>query len=475
MRRVIALMVTLALMVVFAGCGATGTPGGSTTAAPTAGQTTAQTQQEPKQVTLKWVGAGWLANEKADTLIKRWQDQNPNVKIEYTELANAVDEEYLKNLDIMIASGEQIDLTYLNITDLLVRALNGAAISINDAIAQNGDDFVKDYTSLATNMLSVDGKVYGVPYGNNTFKVFYNKTMTDAKGITIPEKWSIQEFTDIAKKLNDPANKVWGCIFPSTWSDICYAPAEVSGWTMAKKDSSGKFVPNFDDEIFKTSMKWVYDLAMTDKVTPSFATIKAESLNRRIALATKQTAMIVDGPYTLVFYQSYMFNDPGAGKLDFELGIADLPYITEEGGNNASYNTLVGAFWFPKTSANVNEAYRFARFICNGNFDKGVYMPTYTGADMKAATATLTEFTDSKGVFHKDIYPYETALKAVTVPNESYIGYWKNDPAIYAKYVPALYTLFNEQYTTYLSGEVTLDKFIENMQKLGAAEIANVK
>jgi len=336
MKKVIAVIITLALMVAIVGCGASKKSDGNTTTDTTATAST-QTEKEPEQVTLKWVGAGWLANEKADTLIERWEKQNPNVKVEYTELSSAVDEEYLKNLDIMIASGEQIDLTYLGVTDLLVRALNGAALPINDAIAQNGDDFEKDYTSLATRMLSVDDNIYGVPYANNTFKVFYNKTMTDAKGITIPEKWSIDEFTEIAKKLNDPDNNVWGCIYPSTWSDLCYAPAEVSGWTMVKKDSSGKFVPNFDDEIFKTSMQWIYDLAMTEKVSPSYATIKAESLNRRVALANKQAAMIVDGPYTLVFYQNYMFNDPGAGPLDFELGVADLPYITEEGGNNASY------------------------------------------------------------------------------------------------------------------------------------------
>jgi ABC-type sugar transport system, periplasmic component len=430
------------------------------------------TVTKPTPITLKWVGAGWLANEKADTLISRYEKANPNIKIKYTELSNLVDENYLKNLDIMIASGEQIDLTYLGTTDTLVRALNGAALPINDAIKKNGDDFVADYTQLATSMLTVDGKIYGVPYANNTFKVFYNKTMAKEKGITIPAKWSYQQFTEVAKKFNDPEKKIWGCIFPSTWSDLCYAPAEVSGWVMAKKDASGKYVPNFDDKIFRTSMQWAHDIALVDKVSPSYATIKAESLNRRIALATGKAGMIIDGPYTLVFLQNYMYNDPGAGPLKFELGVTEMPYITEQGGNNASFLSLVGSFWFPKTSKNVYEAYRFSRFICNGNFDKGVYMPAYTKADMKAATKTLTEYTDKFGTLHQGIYRYETALAAVSVPNQSYISYWKNDPTLYAKYVPGLYKLFTEQYSTYMSGEVTLDQFVKNMQELGEVEIS---
>jgi ABC-type glycerol-3-phosphate transport system substrate-binding protein len=152
-----------------------------------------------------------------------------------------------------------------------------------------------------------------------------------------------------------------------------------------------------------------------------------------------------------------MFDDPGAGPLSFELGVTELPYINDS-AKNCSFVSLVGAFWFPKTCQHLDEAYQFARFICNGNFDKGTYMPVYTGADMKSATATLTTYTDTKGTLHENIYPYETALAAVSAAHESYISYYKNDPQIYAKYVPRSIPCLTSSNTTFVSGEVTLDQ-----------------
>lgn len=124
MKKLISLLIAFALLFALAGCG-TGqqAEGGDTTPTEQPGQTNNDVPaDETEEVTLKWVGAGWLANEKADTLIERWENDNPDVKVEYMELSNAADEEYLKNLDIMIASDEQIDLTYLTITDFACKS-----------------------------------------------------------------------------------------------------------------------------------------------------------------------------------------------------------------------------------------------------------------------------------------------------------------------------------------------------------------
>lgn len=424
-----------------------------------------------EEVTLQWVGAGWLANDLAAGIIAEWEELHPNIHIEYVELSSRVDADYLKNLDIMIAGDEQVDITYLGVDDMFNRVMNGGALPIGDYVEAMGHDFEADFGSLATTTLSYDGEVYGIPFANNTFKVFYNKTMLDEKGIEIPETWSIEIFTEIANQLNDPENGVYGCVFPSNWQDLCYAPAEISGWQSVVKDADGNPVPNFDNETFKKCMQWVYNLAETDKVSPSYATIKAESLNRRIALAEKQAAMIVDGPYTLVWLNRYMWDDPGAGALDFELGVADIPYVTED-GSDVSFNTLVGTFYVPKSSAYPLEAYAFMHFLCTKKAQEITYMPTYLGADQDVATETFLTYTDVNGEVHENIYETEVAKAAVATPNESHVSRYSKDPA-FAKYYNIMYTLFGEQYTLFLAGEVTIDEFVETMQTLGAAEIAN--
>ena len=450
------------------GSAASGSASSASSSASTAGSTSEE------EITLQWVGAGWQANNKSDKVIAKWNELHPNVKVNYVELASVVDEEYMKNLDIMISGGEQVDITYLGIDDAFNRIMNGGALPVTEYVEAAGDDYDEMYGTLAKTQLSYNGELYGVPFANNTYKVFYNKTMMEEKGIEIPETWSYEEFTEIAKQVNDPDNGVYGCVFPSTWSDLCYAPAEVAGWQSVVKDADGNLVPNFEDEVFKKNMQWVYDLAETDKVSPSYATIKAESLNRRQALAQGDTAMIIDGPFTLVWLQTYMFDDPGEGQLPFEIGVADLPYMTEE-AKEVSFNTIVGAFYVPKTSAYPEWAYEFEKFLCNECYvESANYMPTYVDADWEAATESFREYTDSNGEVHEDIYPKEVAEGAVSTPYESHVAKWGKDPSL-AAYYNLMYTLFTEQYSVYLGGEMSLDDWCSMMQELAAAEIANIQ
>lgn len=426
------------------------------------------------EITLTWVGAGWLQNDKADKIIAKWNAIHPEIKVQYVDQGNTVDAAYLVNFDTMIGSGEVVDVTYITYGEVYNRILNGGALPLDEYIAAAGDNYEDMYGSLSTALLTYDGKVYGIPYAGNTFKVFYNKTMLDEKGITIPETWSLDEFRAIAAQLTDKEAGINGVTFPYGWQDIIYAPANLSGWFMAKYDENGNPVPNFDDEIFKTTMQAAKDLADVDGSAPNFATLTAESINRRQTLAAGKAAMIADGPYTLVWLQNYMFNDPGEGPLTFELGVADLPYVTED-GKGVSYNTVAGAFYVPKTSAHPAEAYEFAKFICNECPEEAAnYMPIYKDADMAAATKSFTEYTDASGEQHSEVYALDTAIAAVATPYEAYVGKYNYDPSL-AAYNSVLYNLFETNYALYFNGEMDLDTWVAMMQEMGAAEIANIK
>ena len=427
-----------------------------------------------EEVTLTWVGAGWLQNDKAGKIIAKWNAIHPDIKVNYVDQGNTVDQAYLTNFDVMVGGGQVVDVTYMTYGDVYNRILNGGALPLDEYIAAAGDDYEAMYGSLTTTLLNYNGSIYGVPYAGNTFKVFYNKDMVAAKGITIPETWSIEEFREIAKQLTDKENGINGVTFPYGWQDIIYAPANLSGWFMTKRDADGNIVPNFEDETFKKVMQWAKDLADVDGSSPSLATIMAESINRRRTLMTGTAAMILDGPYTLVWTQNFMFNDPGEGKLNFELGVAELPYATED-GKNVSYNTIAGAFYVPKTAKYPAEAYEFAKFICNECPEEAAnYMPIFAGADMSAATKSFTEYTDSKGEQHSEVYPLETAIAAVATPYEAYIGKYNYDPSLAAAN-SLCYNLFETNYALFLNGEMDLDTWTAMMQELAAGEIANLK
>jgi len=483
MKKVFAMLLAAAMVLSLAACGKSAAPAETTaaaaetkaaeTAAATEAATAAATEAPAEEITLRWAGAGWDQNDKANKIIAKWNAEYPNVKIEYIDLGATVDEGALANLDTMIGGGEAIDVVYLGQSDVYKRVMNGGALPLDEYIAANGDDYEGLYGTLSTAMLSYEGKIYGVPYAGNTFKVFYNKDMTDAAGITIPETWSIEEFTEVAKKLDAATPEgVTGVTFPYTWDEICYVPAQISGWKLTKKNADGTVVPTWDDPIFQKSLQWAHDLAAVEKLCPDLATMKAESINRRQYLASGKTAMIIDGPYTLVWLQNYMYNDPGAGDLTFNLGVTNVPYA-DAAGKDVSYNTLVGAFYVPKSAANPDWAYKFESFICNNcNGEAANYMPISKKADMKEATKSFTEYTDKNGVQHTDVYPQEVAEAAVATPFESHIGRFGYDPSL-ASYNTLMYTIYAEQYALYLNGEMDLKDWTDMMMELGAAEIAN--
>ncbi|MCI8416102.1 MAG: extracellular solute-binding protein [Lachnospiraceae bacterium] len=472
-QRFMALCLAMVLVLGLSACGGKSEGEEAKPQGETAGTTEGEgTGGGEDKVTIRWVAAGWSMNDKANKIIQKWNEIHPEVEVEYIELSSSVDETFLANLDTMISGGEVVDVVYLEQSDIYKRAISGGVLPMDEYIQAAGDDYEDMYGSLAVKMFSYDGHVIGVPYAGNTFKVFYNKTMTDAANIQIPENWSYEEFLETAKKLNDPENGVYGCVWPFNWADTVHIMAENSGWSMIKEQEDGTIAPNFDDEILKKCMQDLYNLSAVDKVSPDLATIKAESLNRRWALANQQAAMIVDGPYTLVYLQNYMYDDPGAGELEFELGVTNIPYM-DENGKDVSYYRVNAGFYIPKSSAHPAEAYEFEKFVCNYCAEEGAnYMPVFKDADMKLATKTFTEYTAADGEQHTEVYSQEVAEGAVAVDFESHLVRYNYNPE-YADKVSLMTTLYDEQYALFMNGEMEIDDWVSMMQEMGAMELSN--
>lgn len=126
MKRILALLMALVMVLGLVACGSkteapateqkeeTTTPE-ATTETPAA---TEETPAEPEKVTLRWIGAGWSQNDKANKIIEKWNAIHPEIEVQYIELGTTVDEDYLKNLDTMISGGEVVDVTYLTYSDV---------------------------------------------------------------------------------------------------------------------------------------------------------------------------------------------------------------------------------------------------------------------------------------------------------------------------------------------------------------------
>ena len=164
-------------------------------------------QAEPVKLTI-WGLDG--DNGLIPTMAKEFDDANEDIVVEFRAVAfDDLVNETLK----AVATGNPPDMISLDNPDFAMFSSRGAMLDITDRVAASTVIKAENYYPGPWNSVMWDGKVYGVPKATNTIALFYNKDLFAKAGIAAPpQTWD--ELLDAARKLNDPAGKVYGL----TWS-----------------------------------------------------------------------------------------------------------------------------------------------------------------------------------------------------------------------------------------------------------------
>ena len=107
-------------------------------------------------------------------------EEETGIKVNYEQLTN--DQLNTKILVSMAAGGSDLDVyMYMAYQNTKMYVQNGWLEPLDDYITDEFD--VNDFPASGINMSSVDGKLYGIPYGSEYTLIFYNKTMIEEAGI----------------------------------------------------------------------------------------------------------------------------------------------------------------------------------------------------------------------------------------------------------------------------------------------------
>lgn len=101
--------------------------------------------------------------------------------------------DFKKQLSIGASADELPDLAILDSPDHASYADMGIFADIT------GKFDVSNYYEGAVNSCTIDGKLYGVPFGVNCLALYYNEDMLNAAGCSVPTTWD--ELMETAKKL----------------------------------------------------------------------------------------------------------------------------------------------------------------------------------------------------------------------------------------------------------------------------------
>lgn len=149
-------------------------------------------------------------NNLIGTLAKEFDEKNDDIIVEFRAIAfDELVPEALK----AVATGNGPDIICLDNPDFAMFSSRGAMLDITERVANSKVIDTSVYYAGPLASVMWDGKMFGVPKATNTIALFYNKDMLTKAGIaTPPQTWD--ELLDAARKLNDPANNVYGL----TWS-----------------------------------------------------------------------------------------------------------------------------------------------------------------------------------------------------------------------------------------------------------------
>lgn len=121
------------------------------------------------------------------------------VKANYTPFAD-----FKKQLSIGVASEELPDIVIIDNPDHAAYAAMGIFADLTDKLASWPD--LEQYFGGPMGSLTLDGKIYGIPFGSNCLALYYNEDMLAEANCQVPKTWD--ELLDVAKKTTK--NGVYG-------------------------------------------------------------------------------------------------------------------------------------------------------------------------------------------------------------------------------------------------------------------------
>lgn len=372
MRRGVALLLVAAMTAgTLSGCSG----GGSTGKAGAGAQGEAKTEaaavdpamyEVTEPITIKWWHA--LEEQYSETVDKIVGDFNASqdlITVEAEYIGN-----YTKLNEALVAAhaaGTDLPaITAANTPYVAEYGAGGLTEDLTPYIQATGYD-LSDFGDGMIAASSYGGKQVSLPFLISTQIVYYNKSMADELGITVPEKWSdMDAFLEKATQYNaDGSTKVYGTIMP--------------GWDQWY----------FETFYLNNGVKIIND----DQVTTDLAGENANAVTAKIKewcdkgytywtgtgddASSNMRQHFIDGSAFSVVHTSSLYTNY-VNQCDFEIGMSWLPASDTKNQEIGGSVLLIPS---KNDQATKNAAWQFMQYLCSADVNltwaRGTgYIPT---------------------------------------------------------------------------------------------------
>ncbi|OBZ95018.1 sugar ABC transporter substrate-binding protein [Pararhizobium polonicum] len=319
-----------------------------------------------------------------------------------------------------------------------------------------GDDY--DYGDLLEPIkagLTVDGKLYAVPFYTESSFTLYRKDLFDAAGLKMPEQPSYDQIKEFAAKLTDKSKQQYGLCLrgkPGWGENMAFLGTMINSYGGRWFDMDWK--PQLTSEPWKKAVTDYVQL-LTDYGPPGAT---ANGFNENQALfSTGHCAMWIDA--TSAAGRVY---DPNQSQVADKTAFTRSPVAVTPNGSSWSWSWNLA---IPQTSTKAEAAKSFLKWATSKEYVKLVgekegwvavppgtrkstyALPEYQKAAPFAATVLEAILSADPSKPTKDPVPY-TGVQFVAIPEFQAIG-----------------TVVGQQIASALAGQQSVDAALETAQK----------
>ncbi len=254
-------------------------------------------------------------------LSPEFEKANPDIKLKWVTLEEGVLRQRVTT-DIATKGG-QFDIMTIGMYETPIWGKKGWLKEIKADAKYDADDLLP----AMRNGLSVDGKMFAVPFYGESSMLMYRKDLADKAGIKVADKPTWDEITTLASKIHDPKNGVYGICLrgkPGWGDNMAFLSTLVNTHGGQWFDMSWK--PQLESKPWKDAIGFYVDLL--NKYGPPGSS--ANSFNEILALYNEgKCGMWIDATIAASF-----ITDAKQSKVADKVAFAQAPTkVTPKGAN----------------------------------------------------------------------------------------------------------------------------------------------
>ncbi|QJC56750.1 Erythritol/L-threitol-binding protein [Polaromonas vacuolata] len=384
-----------------------------------------------------------------------FEKANPDIKLKWVTLEEGVLRQRVTT-DIATKGG-QFDVMTIGMYETPIWGKKGWLQEIKTDAAYDVDDLLPNIR----NGLSVDGKLFAAPFYGESSMLMYRKDLADKAGVTLPERPTWTQVADLAKKIHDPKNGVYGICLRGKpgWGDNMALISTMVN-TYGGQWFDMKWQPQLTSQPWKDAITFYVDL-LTKYGPPGSS---ANSFNEILALTNSgKCGMWVDATIAASFV-----SDPKQSKVADKMAFAQAPtQLTAKGANWLWAWSLA----IPAGSKKVDAAQKFVTWATSKDYinlvgqtngwatvPTGTRKSTYANADF----LKIARFAKAEKMAIDSANPNDS-----TLPKSPYVG------VQYAA-IPefqAIGTTVGQQMSAALAGQKTVDEALKASQNVAERQM----